>query len=73
MKLKITYPPVEERSCGAGKFCAPLRWLVLFAAMLCPALNLAVGGKAWSLIVLMSLYMVWTLALSPALVEYKPY
>lgn len=71
MKLKITYPPVEARKLRRGKILRALRWLVLFAAMLCPALNLAVGGKAWSLIVLMSLYMVWTLALSPALVEYN--
>ena len=44
---------------------------MLAAAIASVLVNWATGGKAWSLIVLMSLYMVWTLVLSPDLVEYN--
>lgn len=44
---------------------------MLFAALICPVLNLVTGGKAWSIVVLMGLYMAWVLVLSPDLVEYN--
>ena len=71
MELKITYPPVGKRKLQQKKLIAIMRWPFLFAAYICPILNLVTGGKAWSLIVLMSLYTVWTLVLSPDLVEYN--
>lgn len=71
MKIKITYPPVAKRKLRWEKFLRICGWLMLFAAILCGALNLVIGGKAWSLIVLMGLYMTWTLLLSPTLVEYN--
>lgn len=71
MKLNITYPSVEKRKLQRKKFLSIIRWPILFAAFICPVMNIVVGGKAWSLIVLMSLYMVWTLILSPDLVEYN--
>lgn len=71
MKIKITYPPVEKHKMQRKKFLSIIRWPVMFAAYICPILNLVIGGKAWSLIVLMSLYMLWSLVLSPDLVEYN--
>lgn len=71
MKVKITYPHGVKRKLQRRKFLRIARWPVLFAAVICPVLNLVTGGKAWSLIVLMALYMVWTLVLSPDLVEYN--
>ena len=71
MKVDITYPPVEKRRQRKKKLIRAAGWLMLLAAVICPVVNLAVGGKAWSLIVLMGLYMTWTLVLSPDLVEYN--
>lgn len=71
MKVEITYPPVPRRSLRHKKALGAVKWLCFFAACICPAINIATGGKAWSVIVLMSLYMLWTLVLSPDLVEYN--
>jgi len=71
MKVKITYPPVEKHKLKRRKFLNIVRWPILFAAYICPIINIVTGGKAWSLIVLMALYMAWTLILSPDLVEYN--
>ena len=71
MKLDITYPTVERRRLQRKKFLHIVRWPVLFAALICPVVNLVTGGAAWSIIVLMALYMLWTLVLSPDLVEYN--
>ncbi len=71
MKLKITYPSVEKRKVQRKKILRILRLPFLAAAVVCPILNLITGGKAWSLVVLMSLYIAWTLLVSPDLVEYN--
>ena len=71
MKLKITYPQPERRRLRRRRLLEILRWPFLFAALVCPALNLVTGGSAWSIVVLISLYTVWTLVLSPDLVEYN--
>lgn len=71
MKVEITYPPVERRRLQRRKLLRILRWPFLFAAYICPLINLLTGGKAWSVIVLMSLYMAWKLVLSTDLVEYN--
>lgn len=45
------------------------KWPFLFAAYICPILNLVTGGPAWSVIVVWSLWIVWSFSLSPELVE----
>ncbi len=71
MKLKNTYPPAEKNRLNRKTVLGMVRWPFLFAAYICPIINLLTGGKAWSVIVLVSLYTVWTLVLSPDLVEYN--
>ncbi len=71
LKIEITYPPVSKRGFQRRKLVKTMRWPILLAAYTCPIVNLCVGGKAWSVIVLMALYMLWTLVLSPDLVEYN--
>ena len=39
--------------------------------ILCAALNLSIGGQAWSIVVLWSLWMVWSNLFAPALVEFN--
>lgn len=71
MKLDIIYPAVGKHQLQRKKFLNIMRWPIIFAAFICLVLNIVIGGKAWSLTVLMSLYMAWTLILSPDLVEYN--
>lgn len=71
MNVKVTYPLAAKRRFQRRKLLSIARWPLLLAAIICPVINYVTGGKAWSIIVLMSLYMVWTLVLSPALVEYN--
>ncbi len=71
MKIKITYPDPAETKLPRRKILQILRLPFWAAAFACPIINLIIGGKAWSIVVLMSLYIVWTLLVSPALVEYN--
>lgn len=71
MKIEITYPSVPRRKLRRRKLKSAAGWLLLLAAYICPIVNLLTGGKAWSVIVLISLYTVWTLLLSTDLVEYN--
>ena len=48
-----------------------LRWPFLSAAAACIIVNLAVSGPWWGVIAVLVLYIVWTLILSPDLVEYN--
>lgn len=71
MKIEPAYPPISRRGFQRRRLVKTVRWPVLLAAYTCPVVNLCIGGKAWSVIVLMALYMLWTLVLSPDLVEYN--
>ncbi len=71
MKIEITYPAVEKKTLQRRKILRIARIPFTLAAIACPIVNLFTGGKAWSLIVLMSLYFAWTLLVSPDLVEYN--
>ncbi len=71
MDIKITYPAVTKKKLQRRKFLKIIRWPMIVAAIACPVVNIAVGGKAWSVIALMGMYMAWKLLLSPDLVEYN--
>ena len=71
MKIEPAYPPISRRGFQRRRLVKTVRWPMLLAAYTCPVVNLCIGGKAWSVIVLMALYMLWTLVLSPDLVEYN--
>ena len=71
MNVKITYPQVSKRKLNRRKIIDIARWPLLITIIMCPIINISAGGKAWSIVVLMSIYMVWTLVLSPDLVEYN--
>ena len=71
MKVNIVYPPRTKKALHRSRLLRMLRWPFLLSAYLCPILNLYFGGKAWSMVVLWALWMIWTLLLSPDLVEYN--
>lgn len=71
MKIKITYPKVSPKIIKHQKLINFMKWPLLIAVVICPIINLITGGKAWSLVVLMSIYMAWDLVISRDLVEYN--
>ena len=71
MKIKNTYPTAPKHTLQRRKFLKIMRWPFMAIAYACPIVNILTGGKAWSVIALMGLYMLWTLVLSPDLVEYN--
>ena len=71
MKIKITYPKVAPKIIKHQKLINVMKWPLLIAVVICPIINLIIGGKAWSLVVLMSIYMLWDLVISRDLVEYN--
>ncbi len=71
MIVKQAYPEVEGRRMRWQSIVEGIKWAFLFAGFLCGVINLAVGGPAWSPVVMWALWMVWTQGLSPDLVEYN--
>ena len=59
MKIEITYPSVAKRTLQRRKLLHILRWPIWLIAYTSPILNLMLGGEAWSLIVLIGLYILW--------------
>ena len=71
MKIKITYPKVSPKIIKHQRLINVMKWPLLIAVVICPIINLITGGKAWSLVALMSIYMAWDLVISRDLVEYN--
>lgn len=71
MKIKITYPKVSPKIIKHQRLINVMKWPLLIAVVICPIINLITGGKAWSLVVIMSIYMAWDLVISRDLVEYN--
>lgn len=71
MKVELVYPSRRRKAFQRKRLLGIVRWPFLFVAYFCPIANICIGGKAWSVIVLMSLYMIWSMALATDLVEYN--
>jgi hypothetical protein len=71
MKVRITYPHVEKKKRQRAAVIAWARWPFILAAMVLAAVNLALGGPAWSLIGIWAIWVLWTFFISPTLVEYN--
>jgi hypothetical protein len=71
MKVKSTYPRISKQKLRLVELRYWVRWPFSFAVYMCPIVNLIVGGKAWSVVVLWALWILWTLVFSPSLVEYN--
>ncbi len=71
MNIKNTYPTPPKQKIKRNKLIKILRWPMIFAAIACPIINFILGGRWWSVVVLMGMYSLWSLVLSPDLVEYN--
>lgn len=71
MLVKITYPEVTKCALHQRKLIHILRWPAGLAVYICPIVNIATGGVAWSLLVLFGIYLLWRFLLATDLVEYN--
>lgn len=71
MKVKITYPKVKRKRMEYKKLINIIKWPIIIAVLASAIVNSIIGGKAWSVIVIWSIYMLWKLVVSPDLVEYN--
>jgi hypothetical protein len=71
LQIKITYPKPQKKKSHRGLVIEIGRNLFLLAAVLCAAINIWAGGKAWSVIVIWALYMAWSLLVHPDMIEYN--
>ncbi len=69
MDFEIIYPKIKKQSLVMLRLRYIMGLVFIAASVACVAVNLAVGGKAWSVIALWGMYMVWTLVLRQPLVE----
>lgn len=69
MDFEIIYPNIKKTSIARLRVRYIFGLLFLAAAAVCLIVNTVIGGKAWSVIVLWGLYMVWTLVFKVPLVE----
>ena len=71
MNIDIIYPPINKRHAGRQDLMVYCKWAFLFAGLICAVVNLSTGGKAWSIIVIWSMRLVWSQLVSPDMVEYN--
>ncbi len=69
MDFEIVYPHIKKHSIAMLYVRTVFGLLFLAAAVVCPVVNIILKGPAWSVIVLWSMFMVWTLVLKAPLVE----
>jgi ABC-type multidrug transport system permease subunit len=71
MKIKVVYPEVSKKTFQRRIIIKYLKWPFILASLITPIINILVGGLAWSVIVVVGLYMTWHLLVSPDLFEYN--
>ena len=58
MKINLTYPKIERKVEIRKKIYKLIKNIFLFTAFICPISNIIIGGKAWSLILVWSLWII---------------
>ena len=69
MHVKNTYPKVTKVSPNRKRMLNIVRWPFLGVAIAAIIVNICTGSPFWSILVLLTLQVVWKLILSPDLVE----
>ena len=71
MKINITYPTVNKKIFQRRKFLNILKWPFLLLAISTVVVNIYFGGTAWSVVLVVGLYMLWHLLIQTDLIEYN--
>lgn len=71
MTFKEVYPHVHNKRSIRQFFMTICKWLFIFASITCALFNIFIGGKAWSVVAIWSMWLVWDQLLNPDMVEYN--
>ena len=71
MKVNFTYPKIGKKVELKNRIYKTIKNIFLFTAFICPILNIFIGGKAWSLIVLWSIWTFYDQFISLDMIEYN--
>ena len=71
MNIKYTYPKPKRKKQVRKALKTVTFYVFIFAAFITLMLNLIIGGSPWSLVVVYSMYFVWTSFIDTDLVEYN--
>lgn len=69
MVIENVYPSVNKRKVRMDIALMIIRLMLIISALASLIVNFLVGGKAWSIVVLVAIYMSWILFVSPDLIE----
>ena len=71
MKVDITYPSPPKKSKLFETIINIVKWLLVVSIIISPITNIFVGKRAWSLLVLWPVYVIWRAVLERDTVEYN--
>ncbi|HOM32277.1 MAG: hypothetical protein BWY30_00011 [Tenericutes bacterium ADurb.Bin239] len=71
MNIKVVYPAKNIRRDLRRNAIYWAKFPFLLAAFVCGLVNILVGGPAWSVIAIWSLWMIWSFVFTPTLVEHN--
>ena len=71
MHVKNTYPKITKVSRNRKRMLNIVRWPFLAVSVAASIVNLWIGGPLWSILVILTLVIVWKMILSPDLVEFN--
>lgn len=71
MDVKLIYPIVDKQRLFRQKLTFYSQWIFILIGLASVIVNLILGGKAWSVIVIWSLRMVWSQLIYTDMVEYN--
>ncbi len=71
MNVDIIYPEIKKKVIFLTWLRKILNWVFLAAVIACPIINLAVGGKAWSVVAVWAVFGVWKMFVAPDVIEYS--
>ncbi|MCQ2087028.1 MAG: DUF6320 domain-containing protein [Bacilli bacterium] len=69
MEIKVTYPPRKRRRKFWKVFSFIFNIFFVLAIIVLPLINIWAGGKAWSVVAIFGIYMIWSTFISPSLYE----
>lgn len=69
MEIEIVYPEQKKSARAKEKISKIFLWCFLAAGYTCPIVNICVGGKPWSLVVVWAEWVVWCTVFTRPLVE----
>lgn len=71
MNIKMTYPSAKNRRTGKQTLISYCKWIFIFSGFICAVVNVSTGGKEWSIIVIWSMWLLWSQLVSPDMVEFN--